>query len=244
MSVFQFKQFSVTQIVSAMKIGTDSVLLGCFCETEKATHILDIGTGTGLLALMLAQKSTALIDAVEIDESAAAEAKSNFSNSPWHDRLRIHRLNMVDYKAPHTYGIIICNPPYYRHKANMSIADMQRMKARHDTDLPFETLIACVVNWLDHDGKFWLILPVQEAAAFVKPAAQSGLYLHKRMRIFSKEGKPHNREILCLMKTKTECEESEFTVYTGQGLPTDAYRQLTADYYLWKDTSPDERLKW
>lgn len=244
MSVFQFKHFSVRQSHSAMKIGTDSVLLGCFCETGQAKHILDIGTGTGLLALMLAQKSTAFIDAVELDELAAAEALHNFSNSQWADRLRMFPINIADFSAPYSYDIIISNPPYYRHKTNVSIADIQRMKARHDTDLPFATLVDGVVKLLHVNGKFWLILPVQEAAQFADVAVQSGLHLHKRICIYSKEGKVHNREILCFTKSKSENAESKFTVYTEQGLPTDAYKLLTAEYYLWKATTPDDRLKW
>jgi tRNA1Val (adenine37-N6)-methyltransferase len=241
---FQFKQFAVKQQDSAMKIGTDSVLLGCFCDTKQAKYILDIGTGTGLLALMLAQKSEALIDAVETDEAAANEAAFNFSQSPWAHRITLYRQRIQEFKAQEKYDIIICNPPYYRHKASMSITDEQRSLARHDKDLPFADLLQRMQYLLKDTGIAWLILPDKEAGELLAQSSLHGLYLHHLIYIHSVENKNPNRHILVLGKTPTIPTEQHMAVYNAQGKPTPEYRQLTNDYYLWKDQHADERLKW
>jgi tRNA1Val (adenine37-N6)-methyltransferase len=244
MSIFQFKQFSVKQVDSAMKIGTDSVLLGCFCQAGNAHQILDIGTGTGLLALMLAQKCDAKIDAVELDNAAAREAEYNFNQSPWGDRIRLFRDNILAFNPGCMYDLIISNPPYYRHKSSMSIADEQRSKARHDKDLPFASLVETVKRLMNDGGKFWLILPNAEAKIFSELAVKSGLYLQLKILVHSKAGKPHNREIICYGKQITNQITTHFTVYDEQGLPTAEYKALTAEYYLWKENATDNRLKW
>jgi tRNA1Val (adenine37-N6)-methyltransferase len=242
--IFQFKQFAVKQQVSAMKVGTDSVLLGCYCKVQNAKHILDIGTGTGLLALMLAQKSEALIDAVETDEAAATEADFNFSQSPWANRITLHRQRIQEFTTQQTYDVIICNPPYYRHKASMDIADEQRSMARHDKDLPFTALLHCIQLNLKDTGTAWLILPDKEAGELLKQLDANGLYLQHIIYIHSIEHKKPNRHILVLCKTSATPTEQHMAVYDAKGNPTPEYRQLTKDYYLWKDQDKDERLKW
>ena len=117
---------------AAMKLGTDSVLLGCFTKIDRAKCIVDIGTGTGILALMMAQKSNALIDAVEIDEEAFKQAEQNAIESPWHDRIKVHHTAIQNFQASQKYDIIISNPPYYRNAKNMGIEDEKRALARHD----------------------------------------------------------------------------------------------------------------
>lgn len=236
MSVFQFKQFSVTQIKSAMKIGTDSVLLGCFCDVQQATRILDIGTGTGLLSLMLAQKSNAHIDAVELDNEAAAEASLNFASSIWKNRIRLHHMPVQQFHSTEAYDIIISNPPYFRYKQQFGIADVQRSKARHDKDLPFEDLIEATNRLLSEKGQVWFILPVNEARVLKTIAKAHDLHLLQNILVHSKPGTKHNREILTFEKRQQEkVTEKIFTIYDSEGKATPEYRALTIDFYLWKD---------
>ena len=236
MSVFHFKQFCITQEKSAMKIGTDSVLLGCFCDVQQATRILDIGTGTGLLALMLAQKSAAQIDAVELDNEAAAEASLNFASSIWNNRIRLHHMPVQQFHATESYDIIISNPPYFRYKQQFGIADVQRSKARHDKDLPFEDLIKATNSLLSEKGQAWFILPVNEAQVLKTIAQENHLHLQQNIFIHSKPGTKHNREILTFEKRQHEkVTEKIFTIYDAEGIASSAYKSLTLDYYLWKD---------
>jgi tRNA1Val (adenine37-N6)-methyltransferase len=217
--IFQFKQFAVKQQDSAMKIGTDSVLLGCYCKVHNTKYILDIGTGTGLLAF-------------------------NFSQSPWAHRITLYRQRIQEFKAQEKYDIIICNPPYYRHKASMSITDQQRSMARHDKDLPFTDLLHCIQKNLNDTGTAWIILPAKEAGELLEEAVANGLHLQHIIYIHSLEHKTPNRHILVLGKTSASLTEQHMSVYDAQGNPTPEYRQLTNDYYLWKDQDTDKRLKW
>lgn len=245
MSIFHFKQFVVSQAKSAMKIGTDSVLLGCMCKSNKAATALDIGTGTGLLALMLAQKCHARIDAIEIDEQAANEALGNFSASKWRSKLKLHHTSLQGFNALGQYDIIISNPPYFRHKQQYKVEDLQRSRARHDQDLPFEELAQQVQKLLSIDGNFWCILPSLESTEFITICQSVGLQLSTMVRIIPKRGKTHNRVIMCFRKAPVwKVAQSDLTIYEENGLPTDEYKEITYAYYLWKgdDTSVD--LKW
>jgi len=236
---FQFKSFGVKQEKSAMKIGTDSVLLGCLCDIGNAQSILDIGTGTGLLALMMAQKSTANIDAIELDEVAFVEAKENFETSSWFDRINIKhgdvRLNKFDYQ----FDIIISNPPYYQLGKSYSIEDEQRLQARHDKDLPFSDLCNVVFSLLKTEGVFWLILPKEESMLFDEEATKMGLYLQESIDVKPKATKKVNRVIMKWGKLNTQIITKEFIIYNEDGSATVDYIHLTKDFYLWKqlDTS-------
>lgn len=241
--VFSFKQFDITQNKSAMKIGTDSVLLGCLCDATNAKRILDIGTGTGLLALMMAQKSEANIDAVEIDDAAFEEASVNCSKSVWSNRITVYHQRIQDFVTSNKYDLILSNPPFYQASSNLSIVDEQRSKARHDKDLPFDELVASVVRLLANEGCFWLVLPSAEAALFKALAGQAGLYLTKQINIQSKASKVPNRLVMCLEKSEKELQTACVVIYEEDGTHTQAYINLTKDYYLWKQFDEDDRLK-
>ena len=224
-----------------MKVGTDSLLLGCFAEPEHAQHILDIGTGTGLLALMMAQKSNATIDALEIDEAAYEEAKENFGQSKWEGRLNIFHTSLQLFSLSthqpfnsHPYDLIISNPPYFNQQRNYKIADAQRSKARHDMDLPFEILCDEVMKSLKDEGKFWLILPSKESDEFKMTAKENGLHLEKEIFIKPKPSKPANRVIMCYGKLQHQTFTDEFTIYHEDGKPTEEYYLLTKDFLLWE----------
>ena len=232
---FQFKQFALLQDKAAMKLGTDSVLLGCFTEVGKAECILDIGTGTGILALVMAQKSNAQIDAVEIDQEAFKQAEQNAKESPWHDRIRIHHSAIQNFSSTNKYDLIISNPPYYRNSKNMGIEDEKRALARHDKDLPFEDLCKQAYRLMKDDALFWLILPHQEGLEFIQIAKQHNLQLHHLINIKPKPDKEINRLILAFGISNKIYIESTFTIYQSDGIATDEYIELTKDFYLWKD---------
>ncbi len=235
MNEFVFKQFVVKQQHSAMKIGTDSVLLGCLAEVQQANTILDIGTGTGLLALMCAQRCNAQIDAVEIDLFAANEAKLNFELSAWSNRLTLHYMPLQQFvNTPNKYDLIITNPPYFEADKNYNITNLQRSKARHDADLPFAVLIHLVVKLLNVSGSFWLILPTQEAAVFKKLAINAGLFLNKQINIKPHSNKNVNREVLQFSFANTTLLKQDITIYNLDGSPTIAYKQLSNAFYIGK----------
>ncbi len=235
MSVFVFKQFAVQQQHSAMKIGTDSVLLGCLVDVTQATSVLDIGTGTGLLSLMMAQRNAqALIDAVEIDEQAALEAQHNFEASPWANRLKIYTHSIQEFAAStnNKYQLIISNPPYFLAGKNYEITNEQRLTARQNSTLPFDELATVVAQLLSPIGSFWLILPTAEAGVFLTQA--NGLYLHQQINLVQKEGKEANRVIMQLGLQHAEITTSTLVVFNADGTPTEAYKKIARDFYTGK----------
>lgn len=241
MSEFVFRHFTVKQERSAMKIGTDSVLLGCICEVKDVDSLLDIGTGTGILALMLAQRCNGNIDAVETDELAAQEAEQNFRNSEWSKRLNLYHTSIQQYaaKANKQYGLIISNPPYYKAAAHSKIEDEQRSKARHDLGLPFEELISSVLRLLMPGGSFWLILPVHEAAIF-NDVAKDKLHLVKQVNLIPKPGKPANRLVMQFAREQRKLQEEDLIIYDQDNMPSLAYKRLARDFYTGSQFKLDE----
>lgn len=233
MSVFQFKQFNVLQARSSMKVGTDSVVLGCLCEVDTAKQVLDIGTGTGLLSLMVAQRnSNCTIDAVEINADAATEAKQNINNSKWNDRITLYNKSIQEYAVSKDaiYDLVICNPPYFEVEKSYAIASQARTNARQTQSLSFDELINCVQKLLTNEGSFWMILPTQEAQLFLAKASDK-LYLTKQILIYPKPNKIANRVVLQLKKSKGNTLHETITLYTEQGLPDEAYKNLTREFY-------------
>jgi len=237
MSVFRFRQFEVRQSQSAMKVGTDSVLLGCLAQQPGASTILDIGTGTGLLSLMMAQHfPQASIDAVEVDSLAYEEASFNAGQSPWGGRIDVHYQTFQEFVAQTNtrYDLIISNPPYYKASDNVKIEDRQRSNARHDGALSFDDLLQGCAALLITEGTCWLILPRQESEMLLALTDQYGLYLHRRISISPRPSKEANRIILCLGKTLQQPIEESLTIYNEDGSPTKAYFGLTREFLLWE----------
>lgn len=232
MSEFVFRHFTVKQEQSAMKIGTDSVLLGCLCEVENVSSLLDIGSGTGILALMLAQRCNANIDAVEMDELAAQEAAQNFGNSPWADRLTLYHTSIQQFaeKNSKQYDLIISNPPYYKAKDHSKIEDEQRSRARHDQGLSFEELISCVLKFLAPTGSFWLIIPVYEATVF-KELAKDKLHLLKQVNLIPKPSKPANRVVMQFAQNPKQLLEEDLVIYEQDNRPSLVYKRIARDFY-------------
>ena len=226
MSHFKFKQFSILQEQSAMKVGTDGVLLGAWCPVDNNPKtILDIGTGTGLIALMLAQRTNAAqIDALEIDENAYEEATENFENSSWSDRLFCFNAGLDEFVAEpeDEYDLIICNPPFYNedYKSNNEQRDLARFQEAADL-------------LLSEDGVFAVIIPFKEEERFIDLCAAVELFPVKVTRV---KGNPTSQIVRSLMAFKrfelSVLEANEIAIEINRHEYTDDYIALTQDFYL------------
>jgi tRNA1Val (adenine37-N6)-methyltransferase len=231
---FAFKQFVINQDKCAMKVGTDAVLLGAWVFPNGSKQILDIGTGTGVVALMLAQKTDAHIDAIDIDENAFLQATQNVSESKFVNQVSVTHSSLQEYSKTTSkkYNLIVTNPPYF--EQSLKSSDEQRSFARHADVLPFEELIEGVTKLLDPKGKFCLILPTLEAEKFRAMAQKKGLFLSKLLRIKSKVNKDTDKRHLMQFEfTPTEFSEQTIAIeYEERHQYTDEYMELTKDYYL------------
>lgn len=232
-SAFRFKQFSIYDNACAMKLGADSVLLGGLTETQHSLYVLDIGTGCGILALMLAQKSNALIDAVEIEASASHQAFENFEQSKWSERIKIYHDSIQEYsdKCSRKYECIVCNPPYFQ--GYLKSPDENKNFAKHNTYLNFDELSICVKKLLSENGLFWAIIPVSEKNNFQKAFLNSGLYCRKIINIFDKPEKEPHRIVFCFSTTIPETTENKsLYIKNSDSTPSKAFIELTKDFYI------------
>lgn len=228
---FKFKQFTITQEFSAMKVGVDSVILGAWVNLNDTDTILDIGTGTGLLALMMAQRSDAMIFAMEIDDLACSEAISNVQGSPWPDKIRVIHSSFQDFaeKCTTNFDHIVSNPPYFENSSQPE--DQRRKNARHNDELPFTDLISGSRNLLSEKGKLSVILPVNMAQSFIRLANDMGLFLNRTQWIRHRPGKPFHRQLMEFSKNETSIDESVLVI-EEQNEFTDDYKNLTREFYL------------
>ena len=235
MSLFNFKQFSVHQDKTAMKVGTDGVLLGAWSPIDNNPNtILDIGTGTGLIALMLAQRTSAeQIDALEIDEDAYEEAINNFENSPWRNRLFCFHAGLDEFfdDPEDEYDLIVCNPPFYSedYKTN----DEQRDLARFQDAMPFEQLIEAADLLLSENGIFAVIIPFKEEERFIYLCKELELYPVKITRVKGNYSSPIVRSLLAFKRFATlVLETDEISIEISRHEYTNEYIALTKDFYL------------
>ena len=231
---FQFKQFTINQDKCAMKIGTDSVLLGAWTSlANNPDSILDIGSGTGVIALMLAQRSPAkLIDAVEIDDNTYKQCVENFENSDWSDRLFCYHASLQEYcrDFDDKYDLIISNPPFY--DDNYRTENSQRNLARFQNALPFEHLIDCVSKLLSDSGVFSVIIPTKEEEKIIDLASRSNLFPN---RILHVQGNPSSKIVRSIIEFScysSEIKTEELTIETTRHQYTQDYIDLTKDFYL------------
>ncbi len=230
MAGFRFKQFAVEQEDVAMKVGTDGVLLGAWADCDGAKRILDIGTGTGVIALMLAQRNAkSEIYAVEIDEIATRRARSNFDMSPWAERLTVENCAVQEFNPTEKFDLIISNPPYF--VDSLLPPDAKRSTARHTHDLSFEELDKAVARLLANDGRFALILPTAE---FERYMAITQLHLVRRCDVHPTMGAATKRVMAEFAKHKKASLVLENITIEQErrGDYTDEYRTLTKDFYL------------
>ena len=234
---FQFHQFRIEQSQCAMKVSTDACLLGAAVDLRGATRLLDIGTGTGLLALMAAQRHpTAAIEAVEIDEAAAAQAAANAAASPWAGRVRVHGMSLAGYAAtrPALFSHIVCNPPFFRQ--SLRSPDAARSTARHeDADsLSFEALAAFATELLVPTGLLTVLLPPPEMRAFEEVAAAAGLQPATRLVVRHRPGSRPLRHITGFGRGSQAVAETEMTIRTAvnEAEYSAEFRALLAGFYL------------
>jgi tRNA1Val (adenine37-N6)-methyltransferase len=240
MAVFRFKQFEVNQAANAMKVGTDSTILGATVQLDKVNDVLDVGAGTGVIALMIAQRSpAAIIDGIEIEAAGFEECRSNFEHSPWKDRLKAHHGAFQTYAPNKLYDLIVSNPPYFdiQTKAAQS---KSRTTARQQTELTHISLIQNSLNLLKPDGKIALILPTVSGTRLMQFAMeQCGLYCHRQVEIFGKPTGEAKRIILELgRKHCPQPTKSKLVIELGERHHyTEEYLQLMRDFLFLEGNS-------
>ncbi len=233
--MFQFKQFSIQQDRCAMKVGTDSVLLGAWCPIDNHPFsVLDIGAGTGILSLMIAQRSNAeQIDALEIDEDAYEQCVENFENSPWGDRLFCFHAGLDEFieEPEDEYDLIISNPPFYTE--DFKTENSQRDLARFQDAMPFEELIEAADLLLSENGIFAVIIPYKEEEKFIDLCAEVELYPVKVTRVKGTPNTEIKRSLLAFKRYELPVlEAEELVIEINRHEYTDAYIELTKDFYL------------
>lgn len=234
---FRFKQFTIRHDRSAMKVGTDGVLLGAWAGSNFNTistpfRILDVGTGTGLIALMMAQRFPAAnIVGIDIDEASLEQAKENVESTPFKTRISIEKQDFSDINSfSRQFDLIVSNPPFYTE--DTLGGNQARDKARHTTSLPFEILVENATKLLTEEGLFSVIIPHQSAADFISICVANRLYLTRRLNIRSTERKSFNRVLLEFSTKMQPSETNTLTLYDANNNRSPEYAQLTQDFYL------------
>ena len=230
---FRFKQFEINQDRCAMKIGTDGVLLGSWTNIIAAESILDIGAGTGIIALMLAQRSSAeAIDAIEIDSNAYEQCVENFENSLWGDRLYCYHAGLDEFieEIEDLYDVIVCNPPFYTE--SVTSGDLQRDQARQNEFLPFKELIEGVSVLISEHGIFSTIIPFREKDDFIRMAASHELFPSRCMHVKGNPAAEVKRVLLEFTKQEKSCEVLDLIIEMERHVYTIDYINLTKDFYL------------
>jgi tRNA1Val (adenine37-N6)-methyltransferase len=235
---FTFKEFKIHQDRCAMKVGTDGVLLGAWANIASAQTILDIGTGTGVIAVMLAQRSRnregVKIHAVEIDEAAAEQARDNFKEAPFSERLAVFPLSIQDFarKSTTKYDLIVSNPPFFTGGTLNSNGD--KTNVRHTVKLPHSDLLNATRSLLTKTGRFCVILPLLEGLRFIEIATTYGLHNTQRMDVRFKKEKPIERLLLAFEQQHSPLLHEELILQhstMGDRDFTEGYKELTKDFY-------------
>jgi tRNA1Val (adenine37-N6)-methyltransferase len=228
---FQFKRFRVSQEKAAMKVGIDGVLLGAWANFDGASRILDIGTGTGLLALMAAQRSEAMIDAVELEPEAASEALSNFRGSEWRSRISLTVCAFQEFRPSQSYDHIISNPPFFENSPKS--VNTKRAQARHSDSLTLEELLEKSLTMLSSKGKISLILPADKEERLRFLVREKALFINRLSKVSSDEIKKPHRVLVEFSAHPTSADDRDIIIrYAGSSDYTSQYRELTRDFYL------------
>jgi len=231
---FQFKEFTISQNKTAMKVGTDGVLLGAWVLIpENINSVLDIGSGTGLIALQLAQRCDAeIIDAVEIEPNAYEQTVENFENSPWGDRLFCYHASFQEFadEIDDTYDLLISNPPFYTD--TFKNLDASRALARHTKSLSFAELLSATAKLLSKTGSCAFIIPFNEEDNFLTLAVQNKLYPQRITRVKGNVNTTYKRSLLQLSFYKLPPKIEELSIEIERHVYTEAYINLIRDFYL------------
>lgn len=229
---FQFKQFTVWHDKCAMKVGTDGVLLGAWASVRNAHKILDVGTGTGLVALMLAQRSLpdADIVALEIDKAAAGQAGENVARSPWKERIEVVQADFRNYQSSDKFDVIVSNPPYF--VDSLECPDQQRNAARHNDSLTYEELLEGVAGLLAEDGAFTIVIPTDVADRVKMIATAKNLYAVRQLNVITKPGGISKRTLITFTFSNRECVIEELLTELARHQYSEEYIALTREYYL------------
>ncbi len=227
---FAFKQFIIHQDQTAMKVTTDACILGAYTDIQKIKNILDIGTGTGLLCLMLAQRSRAKIDAIEINEKAYNQAIANMNESIFKDKITAHNTSIQDFVTENFYDLIISNPPFFQNHLKSEV--VARNNSIHTDTLSFEDLLCSVLRLLSPDGTFVVLLPAYECSVFEQLAISQELYPQKKLTIHHRKGSKILRIITTFGRIKKEIINEELIIKKPDESYTSDFQALLKDYYL------------
>lgn len=230
---FFFKQFAMFHHQSTMRICTDAVLFAQWVEVSPQDRVLDVGTGSGIIPMILAQKNAGEIEAVEIDRDSFEEAALNFKLSAWADKIKIFNEDVRNFADSNLekYDLIVSNPPYY--SSDVKPIREKKVMARHVSTLSFRDLILSAKNMMKENARFALVLPYTESRMFIEEAEKSGLYLYKEFLISPIEGKEANRVNMQFVKNRvTDIERELFTIRNKDYSYTDEYKAFLKDYYL------------
>lgn len=234
-NTFRFKQFEVVQHQSAMKVNTDGVLLGAWAieasEGFPVKTMLDIGTGTGVIALMLAQAyRLAIIDAIDIDKDAFAEAAENFAASHWSSRLNAYNTPLQNYVPGRLYDLIISNPPYFID--DFKTGSEKRNLAKHSAGLTYEELLSGINRLLAPEGKAFVVIPVFNVDRLQSLATAEHLFITQLTEVIATAGKPAYLALLRLERNPKAVVKAELTIQTAPNQFTEVYKELTKEFYL------------
>ncbi|GAA0327812.1 tRNA1(Val) (adenine(37)-N6)-methyltransferase [Morganella psychrotolerans] len=232
---FTFKQFFVAHDRCAMKVGTDGVLLGGWVPCEHARHILDIGTGSGLVALMLAQRAMAeaLIDAVDIDEGAYLQALENTQASPWAVRMQVFHLDIGEFLSAYPqkrYDLIVSNPPYFL--PAVACRDSARETARYTASLDHRTLLHTAEQLLTPDGLLCVVLPYDIGQAFIAAGNEQSWFLHSQVAVSDKPDTPFHRILIALSRRAVTAQTRAMSIKTQDGQYSNDFKAFISGFYL------------
>ena len=228
---FTFKQFTIRHDRCAMKVGTDGVLLGAWTNVDHSHRLLDVGTGTGLIALMLAQRCPqAYITAIDIDTEAVEQARENTLSSPWKDRVEVLLQDICTFPTNQQFDTIVSNPPYFID--SLKCPDSQRNTARHTDTLDATRLLESVARLLTDDGRFSIILPAEQTDLLIQTAHFQGLYPSRQTAVITRPGLPPKRILMEFQKTKEAFHTDELIIELERHVYSEGYIALTKDFYL------------
>ena len=230
LSVFRFKYFDVKQDKNPLKVGTDSMLLGAFIDASGKQYALDLGAGTGVLSLMIAQKNPSItIDAIELDKFGAEECEENFKNSPWANNLNSFQGNYFEHPFNKKYDLIFSNPPY--HLDSLKSTENNVRTAKHSSEEEVFIFFKLIKKLLTETGHFWMIVPYDNHQQFVSSASNIGLHPNQMITLHSKPDKRNFRCVLCLSTNEVPLKTNEFTIRDKNNGYTKEYRELTKEFH-------------